>query len=252
MTEVHSSGNLLAQLSDDARSHTPARLFDGGGLGSYSTASSLTLRADHAMARDAVRSELVGSAMAGPDALVLQSRALDRQEYLRDPELGRRLLEQSRQLLERRPRGGYDLQIIVGDGLSAAAVRRQAPIVIDGLRQEARHRHWQLAPIVVVQQCRVGILNDIGQATAVPLLVLLIGERPGLATAESMSAYCAWKPTAESTDADRNLISNIHGKGVPAAQAAGRIAALAGVIRARERSGFTVKEDPRPSHISTG
>ena len=136
-----------------------------------------------------------------------------------------------------------DLQIVIGDGLSAAAVITQVPLLMEALEQGARERGWRFGQPFVIHYCRVGILNDIGELLNPAVVVLLIGERPGLATAESLSAYMAYRPHAGHTDAERNLISNIHARGVTPAAAAVRILRLAACVMRSRLSGVAVKEE---------
>jgi len=136
-----------------------------------------------------------------------------------------------------------DLQIVIGDGLSAAAVVAQVPLLLDALEQGTRERGWRFGQPFVIRYCRVGVLNDIGELLNPAVVVLLIGERPGLVTAESLSAYMAYRPHPGHTDAERNLISNIHARGVAPAVAAVRILRLAERLRQFQTSGVTVKEE---------
>jgi ethanolamine ammonia-lyase small subunit len=132
--------------------------------------------------------------------------------------------------------------VVIGDGLSATAVAAQAPGLLDGLHEAARSRGWSFGRPFLVRHCRVGVMNDVGDLLSPGVVVLLIGERPGLATAESLSAYMAYRPRGGHTDADRNLVSNIHARGVSLDEAARRITALAEQFRALGRGGVTVKE----------
>src|SRR5439155_2081003 len=141
--------------------------------------------------------------------------------------LGRCLRDAARTEVVQRCPAGMDLQVAIGDGLSAAAVVAQVPPLLDALEQGARERGWGFGQPFVIGYCRVGVLNDIGELLDPAVVVLLIGERPGLATAESLSAYLAYRPRPGHTDAQRNLISNIHARGVGHAEAARRILALA-------------------------
>jgi ethanolamine ammonia-lyase small subunit len=111
------------------------------------------------------------------------------------------------------------------------------------LQQQAQSRGWSTGQSFVVRYSRVGIMNDIGELLSPRVIVLLIGERPGLATAESLSAYMAYSPRSGNTDADRNLVSNIHARGVSAEDAANRITHLAAQMMSLERSGTTLKEE---------
>ena len=132
--------------------------------------------------------------------------------------------------------------MVIGDGLSATAVAVQAPGLLDRLLPAAAERGWSFGRPFLVRHCRVGVMNDVGDLLEPAVVVLLIGERPGLATAESLSAYMAYRPRSGHTDADRNLISNIHGRGVGLDDAAQRILALADQFRRVGRSGVGVNE----------
>ena len=124
-----------------------------------------------------------------------------------------------------------------------AAVAAQAAAVLEGLADAAAARGWTFGQPFSVRHCRVGVLNDVGEMLAPQVVVLLIGERPGLRTADSLSAYLAYRPRAGHTDADRNLVCNIHGRGVSHASAVERVLALAEQFRAGGLSGVTVKEE---------
>jgi len=243
----------LAQLLSAARARTPARVFRGRLDGGYTTASALALRADHAAARDAVHAALdlegpeLAPVVAEHDVLAVESAAEDHREHLLRPDLGRRLSDASRELVREQGTHGADLQVLIGDGLSAAAVHAQVPAVLGPLLEGARARGWSAGRPLAVRHCRVGLLNDVGDVLGCELAVLLVGERPGLATATSLSAYVALRPRSGHTDADRNLISNIHGGGSPAPEGAGRVLALLDAIRAAGRSGVTVKEPNAPA-----
>jgi ethanolamine ammonia-lyase small subunit len=172
----------------------------------------------------------------------VQSRATSKVEYLRRPDLGRKLADDSRELVGARCPRERDLQVVIGDGLSATAVSVQAPELLDRLYAACVRRGWSFGRPFFVRYCRVGMMNDVGDLLVPSVVVLLIGERPGLATAESLSAYMAFRPRAGHTDADRNLISNIHARGVSTEEAAERIIALAELFRTTGRSGVNVKE----------
>src|SRR5262249_55844672 len=132
---------------------------------------------------------------------------------------------------------------VVGDGLSAPAGRARVPSLLPLLQDETRRRGWTFGRPFLLRYCRVGILNEVGDALDPTVVVLLIGERPGLATAESLSAYLAYRPRPGHTDAQRNPISNIHARGVTPEPAAPRIRALADKMRQFSASGITLKEE---------
>jgi ethanolamine ammonia-lyase small subunit len=173
----------------------------------------------------------------------VQTQAAGKDEFLLRPDLGRRLSSTSREEVIRRCPSGAELQVIIGDGLSAAAVVAQTPALLSLLEQGARDRGWRFGQPLFIRYCRVGVLNEIGEAIDSAVVVLLIGERPGLATVKSLSAYMAFRPRPGHTDAQRNLISNIHERGLTHAVAAERILALADKMRRLEASGVAVKEE---------
>jgi ethanolamine ammonia-lyase small subunit len=244
------SDNLPSPLDpvERALAATPARVLVGRSGPAYRTATWLKLREDHAAARDAVHAEVDLARdfdRARIDGFLLftaQTRATSKAEYLRRPDLGRKLADDSRELVGARCPRQRDLQVIIGDGLSATAVSAQAPELLDRLHAACVKRGWSFGRPFLVRYCRVGVMNDVGELLAPSVVVLLIGERPGLATAESLSAYMALGPRAGHTDADRNLISNIHARGVSTEEAAERIVALAELFRTTGRSGVSVKE----------
>jgi ethanolamine ammonia-lyase small subunit len=226
---------------------TPARIFTGRAGTSYRTGAALRLRADHAAAQDAVHEELD----SGDDALralggglsvtPVTTLADSKADYLRRPDRGRRLSEQALAQLAALPTGA-DLQLILGDGLSVRALREQAPALVSLLTAGAVARGWSVGGLPLVRYCRVGILNDIGTALSPVVAVLLIGERPGLATASSLSAYLAYRPRPGHNDGDRNLVANIHPRGLSPTAAAERILALAEAMRAAQAGGVAIKE----------
>jgi ethanolamine ammonia-lyase small subunit len=184
----------------------------------------------HAKARDSVWRELDHTFFAQRHALVVQSRACNRAEYLRRPDLGRRLLRP-----EILTRGEFDAAIILADGLSATAVHRHAGPVLDALLPLLEA--WKLAPIVIAQQARVAISDEIGERLGAKMSLILIGERPGLSAPDSLGAYLTWNPRMGRTDAERNCISNIRGEGLKPALAARRIAMLMNAARGQGITG---------------
>jgi ethanolamine ammonia-lyase small subunit len=231
------------------RSRTPARILVGRAGPAYPTAIQLELRQDHAAALDAVHAELDLLRDFGRDFVErwqlfeVRSQAANKTEFLMRPDRGRRLQEAGRQQITRLCPPKADLQVAIGDGLSAAAVVAQVPRLLPLLEQETKSLGWTFGQPFVIQYCRVGILNDIGEAIAPEMVVLLIGERPGLATAVSLSAYLAYRPRIGHTDAQRNLICNIHDRGVSPEIAAKRILSIAAKMREMKTSGVGVKED---------
>jgi ethanolamine ammonia-lyase small subunit len=231
------------------RARTPARILVGRAGPSYRTATQLELRQDHAAAVDAVQAELDINRDFGPEFVKrwglfeVQSCTGSKAEYLLRPDLGRRLAPPARAEIASKAPAGVDLQVAIGDGLSAAAVKVQVPRLLRLLEAEARIRNWSFGQPFVIRYCRVGVLNEIGELLDPAVVVLLIGERPGLATADSLSAYLAYRPRPGHSDAQRNLISNIHDRGVKPESAARRIVNVAAKMRQLGASGVAIKED---------
>ncbi len=233
------------------RERTPARILVGRAGSAYRTSTQLDIREAHAAARDAVRAELDLETVFGA-AFIKQwnlfevctewnlfevcTEACSKEEYLLQPDLGRRLSEASRQELASRCSHENDIQIAIGDGLSVTAVAAQIPALLPLLEVGAHARCWTVGNPFVIRHCRVGVLNEIGELLAPKVAVLLIGERPGLATAESLSAYMSYRPRKTHTDANRNLISNIHSRGLKPKAAADRLLNLVGQIIGRSNS----------------
>jgi ethanolamine ammonia-lyase small subunit len=230
------------------RERTPARILVGRAGSSYRTPTLLELRRDRAAAIDAVHAEVEMERDLGGDLVrrfhlfEVHTQAGSKEEYLRRPDLGRRLDDAARETLRKECPAGCVVQTVIGDGLSAAAVAVQAPGLLTQLDEEVRRRGWSFGRPFFIRHCRVGVINDIGGILDPEVVILLIGERPGLATAESLSAYLAYRPRPGHTDAQRNLISNIHARGVGHEEAARRIVALAEQMRSRQTSGVAIKE----------
>jgi ethanolamine ammonia-lyase small subunit len=250
----HSNG--LVPNSDSAeivrriKMHTPARLLVGRAGAAYRTETQLQLREDHAKARDAVRAELDLKKAFSAEFIEkwklfeVSTRASTKFEYLARPALGREFSEESRGEIMRRGSTGRTIQIVIGDGLSVLAIQMQVSQLLPLLFEGATKSGWSVGQTFVVHHCRVGILNEIGELLKPQIAILLIGERPGLASAESMSAYMAYRPGRSHSDANRNLVSNIHDRGLSARSAADRILNLAAQMMRQEISGCTLKEQP--------
>jgi ethanolamine ammonia-lyase small subunit len=230
------------------RARTPARIFVERGA-SYSTGMQLELRNARARAVDAVWTEFdlqrdfPADFVSQWGLFEVSTRAETKSQFLLRPDFGRRLDVVSERLLLERCVKTPDVQIVIGDGLSGAALAEQVPALFPLLIQRAQANGWSVGTTFVVRHCRVGIMNHIGDLLSPRVTVLLIGERPGLAAAASLSAYMAYKPHSGQTDADRNLISNIQAHGVSAESAAERITGLLAQMMAGERSGTSLKED---------
>lgn len=231
------------------RQRTSARIFQGRAGVGYRTQTQLELRRDHAAALDAVHAEIDLERDFGADFVAewklfeVQSQATSKPQYLMRPDLGRRLSSDASATVLQRCSVAADLQIVIGDGLSAAAVSEQVPRLLPLIAAGAAERGMRMGQPFFVRYCRVGVLNDIGELLRPRVVVLLIGERPGLATAQSLSAYFAHQPQLGHTDAQRNLISNIHERGILTQHAADRILNFAQLILQSGQSGVAIKEN---------
>ena len=171
--------------------------------------------------------------------IVLQSAARDRKTYLLRPDLGRTLDPKSRLGLER---GDYGAAIAIADGLSARAIHRHAAPLLGALLPLLDREEWRLAPIAIVRQGRVAIGDEIGERLGARLVVMLIGERPGLSASDSLGIYLTWDPRPGRTDAERNCISNVRPEGLSYAAAAHTLYFLMTESRRRKLSGVGLKE----------
>ncbi len=244
----------------DLRRHTDARIALGRAGHSLPTAPHLAFQLAHAQARDAVHLPFDAAGVSaslqalGLETLVLHSAAGDRATYLQRPDLGRRLDEPSRErLLQwRAPRSaagdetGFDLAFVVADGLSAQAVPAQAvPLLAATLALLAadRAQTWQIAPVAVVGQARVAVGDEVGLALTARCVVVLIGERPGLSSPDSLGLYLTWQPRPGLVDANRNCISNVRPAGLAVDAAAVKLVQMLAAARTRQVTGVTLKDE---------
>ena len=230
-------------MAIDLRSFTNARVAMGRVGNSLPTAELLRFQLDHARARDAAYAELDTRDLPAPHVLV-RGAARDREVYLRRPDLGRVLSEESRLQLQR---GEYDAAIVLADGLSALAVQRHARPLLDALIPMLTAEEWRMAPLTVVLQGRVAIGDEIGERLGARLTVMLIGERPGLTAPDSLGIYLTYDPRVGRTDAQRNCISNVRPEGLAYAQAARMLHFLMRESRLRKLTGAGLKEDANGS-----
>ena len=221
------------------RQFTPARVGLGRTGHSLSTAELLRFQLDHARARDAVYEELDAASLGRPHLLV-RSAAPDRATYLRRPDLGRRLSAEGRGQLMR---GEYDAALVIADGLSAPAVHHHAAPLLEALLPLLAE--WRLAPLVMVRQGRVAVGDEIGERLGARQVVVLIGERPGLTSPDSLGLYLTWDPRPGRTDAERNCISNVRTEGISYTLAARKLHFLMQEAWVRKLSGVELKEDLR-------
>ncbi|MEI9898647.1 MAG: ethanolamine ammonia-lyase subunit EutC [Chthoniobacter sp.] len=233
------------------RGVTAARIALGRSGGSVPTHAQLDFRLAHARARDAVLShfdpEALGASLQtlGHPVLIADSAARDRAEFLQRPDLGRRLDEASRARLEEHASGSArsDLVIIISDGLSTLAATTQSGPLLAALLPLLQDAGWMLAPLVVARHGRVGLQDGIGEIFRAKLSLMLLGERPGLGSADSLGAYFTHAPALGKTDADRNCVSNIRPGGLSAAEASYKLHYLLTQARTLGLSGVALKDD---------
>jgi len=209
---------------------TPARLGVGSAGVRYRTSTILRFQEDHAAARDAVASSVDPQVVSSLGFVALQSAAKDRATFLRRPDLGRRLSDSSREIVQKQGIRGPQVQIVAVDGLSAQALNANLPLLLPPLSAMLTRAGVRLGTPFVVSLGRVVVADEVARLTGAEVLCLLVGERPGLKTAESMGAYVTYMKVRQFNEAMRNVISNIHAGGLPPAEAAVQVGEA--VIRA--------------------
>ena len=234
------------------RQLTPARIALGRAGTSLPTDAQLDFQFAHAQARDAVHLTFDCAELAaqieqqGHSCLQLHSAAPDRNTYLQRPDLGRRLSDESAIELDKHAQqngAGYDLAIVVADGLSALAVQRHALPLLQRIEEQIERDGWSLAPISLVQQSRVALGDEVGERLKAKMVVMLVGERPGLSSPDSLGLYFTYDPKVGRNDADRNCISNIRLEGLSYNLAAHRLIHLMREACRRELSGVNLKDE---------
>lgn len=245
-----SAASVVDNAWSDLRKFTDARIGLGRAGVSLPTAALLEFQLAHAQAQDAVHTQadftVLNQSLQPQRCLVLHSQATDRAEYLQRPDLGRVLDEGSRALCENASlSSGYDLAVVIADGLSARAVNEHAATLTKSLLQrlaQSEVNAWNVAPICLVQQGRVAVGDDIAKALSAQMVLVLIGERPGLSSPDSLGAYLSWEPEVGLPDSRRNCVSNIRPAGLPIASAADKLGFLIKEARKRKISGVSLKD----------
>jgi ethanolamine ammonia-lyase small subunit len=199
---------------------SPARLVQGRVGTRYKTSTYIGLRAEHAIAIDAVHSRVPDDFAALHNCIALSTQAKDLETFLLYPNLGRRLDDDSRARLQKDGDKNKDIQLILGDGLSAQALLVQAPRLLPALLQQLHGAGFSVGKPVFVRHARIGVQDDVGVVVQAKATVILVGERPGLGTGDSMSIYTAYAPKLEQDNAEKNCISNVRDLGLPAENAA--------------------------------
>ena len=219
------------------KQHTPARLGSGRAGPRYKTLTSLRFRADHAAAQDAVFSQVSESFARENGMQEVQTCCHSKDEYLTRPDKGRIFDEENRKKIRAAIPGTPKVQIVIGDGLSSAAITANAMDCLEAIREGLKLRHIDPGTPVFVRYCRVGAGDAIGDVTGCELVCMLVGERPGLVTDKSMSAYITYRPRTGVSESARTVVSNIHDQGTPAVEAGAHIAELIETILKKQVSG---------------
>jgi ethanolamine ammonia-lyase small subunit len=240
---------LTSRLITDLRDFTPARVGLGRAGASMTTEAWLDFALAHARARDAVHaafdvpSLVSGLDDLGFDAIEVSSRASKRGDYLKRPDLGRMLDDDSRRRLASHRNDLSQLAIVIGDGLSPAAVRAHAVQLVRSLVPQLGADGIEIGHAVVASGARVALGDEIGAILGVTMILVLIGERPGLSASDSLGAYLTFAPRPGRTDAERNCVSNIHGAGLSYDEAASRISWLIREGLFRQITGVALKDE---------
>jgi len=219
------------------KERTPARLGSGRAGARYKTLTMLRFRADHAAAQDAVFSQVPEDFAKKNGMTEVHTRCESKDMYLTRPDLGRTFDEENRQKIHSAIPGTPRVQIVVGDGLSSAAITANAMDCLKAIRDGLKLRSIDPGTPIFVRYCRVGAGDAIGDVTGCELVCMLVGERPGLVTDKSMSAYITYRPHTGVSESARTVVSNIHAQGTPAVEAGAHIAELIDTILKRKVSG---------------
>jgi ethanolamine ammonia-lyase small subunit len=229
------------ELLTRMRNSTSARIGVGRAGPRLRTSTLLKLRSDHAAARDAVFRDVSAELLESLDIPVLESRCTGRQEHITRPDLGRRLSQGAAKTVSEYCEKGRDVQVVVSDGLSSRAIEANLAnlylVLADGLKA----KNISMARPVFVRFGRVAVEDEIAELTGAKLVCILIGERPGLATAESMSAYLCYEAKMGQSESRRTVVSNIHANGIPAAEAGAYLVDLIEKILEKKASGVDFK-----------
>ena len=243
--------NVVKNPWGQLRQLTPARIALGRCGTSLPTKPHLEFQLAHARARNAVHHELNTTALQqsllplGHDVVLLQSAAESRRVYLQRPDKGRLLSDASRQKLKKlpSPAQSYDVVFVIGDGLSALAIEENAARFLKVLLPAIQSGGWRVGPIAVVTEARVAVGDEIGNLLGAGLVVVLIGERPGLSSPDSMGIYMTFRPSVGVTDEARNCISNVRAAGLSYEIAAHKLLYLMTEAKRRGFSGVHLKDE---------
>ena len=233
MVENPANGEKFRRLKEK----TPARLGMGRAGPRYKTLSMLRFRADHAAAQDAVFSQVPEDYAQKHGFIPVQTKCKDKEEYLTRPDLGRCFDESNQAVIRKAVPNAPKVQLVVGDGLSSAAILANAADCLAAIRDGLKLKGIETGEVLFVRYCRVGAGDAIGDVTDCQVVCMLVGERPGLVTDQSMSAYITYKPHTGVSESSRTVVSNIHPQGTPAVEAGAYIAELLDTILKKQVSG---------------
>lgn len=220
---------------------TPARLGIWRTGPRHITRSTLRFWADHAAAQNAVWSDVEDKTIETLGFIPLQSRAEDKAEYLKNPESGRRLSQSAVQTVQSKMKKGVQVQIVFADGLSSSAITKNAPDILPALEQSLQALGISYATPFFVKNGRVAVGDEIGEIVGCDVVVMLVGERPGLNSTSSMGAYVCYRPTIGMEESRRTVISNIHALGTVPVEAGSQIAELCQSMIQHKTSGVELK-----------
>jgi len=240
------------KFADEAAAHTTALVGIGRVGTRYATPVVLQFQAELAVAHAAVATVLPDDWAEANGLVPLRSRVGDHREFLLRPDLGRRLDDESVARLRAEATGGVDVQPILADGLSAVACMGSGVELLGHLTDECTRRGWTVGTPICAKFARVWLEDEIGQEVGARVAVILLGERPGLGTGDGLSAYMVYEPRVGKTDSDRNMISNIHARGITPPEAAHRLALLAGAMLEQRTSGVSLDLGPLVAELGEG
>ncbi len=223
------------------KTKTPARIGIGKAGARYKTETMLRVRADHAAAQDSVFSDVSEDFVKEQGYIAVQTLCDSKDEYITRPDKGRRFSGNQLEIIRKVIPSGTKVAIVIGDGLSSAAIEANAKEVVPAVKQVLSAKGITIGDILFVKYCRVGAMDAIGEVTDCDVICLFVGERPGLVTAESMSAYIAYKPKHGLPEAKRTVVSNIHKGGTPPVEAGAHVGELIMKMLDKKASGIDLK-----------